>query len=349
MEIKICLSIAERDEYFNRMEEELKKIADVDVVDLNVSSLAGYDIYIGKKLSKEVLITADRLKAIFAYKTGVDDFPIDILKERGIILVNSHADAHVVAQYAIGLAISLVNRITEFDRKFRDGIWYDTEIPYWRSFFDMKVGLLGYGHIGREIHKLLMSFNNIKVYTVNRGKEYENINLVDTVDDLCRETDILILSLPKTYDTTAIINKERFELLKGKYIVNVGRSNAINQEDFFEALGGNLVMEKIKRLSEAGETEKHVILTETERKNYLAGAAIDTWKTKPEKGNTDFYPFDKNGKMDFTIMDTIVLSPHQAMKVADGHKNYVEDVTDKVKKYISGEEISDIVDLNRGY
>ncbi|MDO4188581.1 MAG: NAD(P)-dependent oxidoreductase [Lachnospiraceae bacterium] len=349
MSVKICLSILERDEQFNRMEKELSEVATVDVVDLNVSSLSGYDIFIGKKLSKEVLLTADNLKAIFAYKTGVDDFPLDEIKNKGIILVKSHADAHFIAEYAIGLAISLVNRITEFDRKFRAGIWYDTEIPYWRSFFDMKIGLLGYGHIGKEVHNLLKPFDNIKVYTIDRGKDYTDIELVSSVEELCEKTDMLILSLPKTPETNEILNKKTFSLLKGKYIVNVGRSNAINQNDFFEALGGNLKMAKIHELEVEGKKDVHVILSEAERSNYLAGAAIDTWKTKPEKGNTDFYPFDKNNGMDFTIMDNIVLSPHQAMKVADGHKNYVEDITDKVKRYIAGEDIPDKVDLERGY
>ena len=349
MSVKICLSIAERDEQFNRMEKELSKVALVDVVDLNVTSLEGYDIFIGKKLSEEALDTADKLKAIFAYKTGVDDFPLNKLKEREIILVNSHADAKFIAEYAVGLAISLVNRITEFDRKFRDGIWYDSEMPFWTSFFSLKVGLLGYGHIGREIHKLLMPFTNIKVFTIDRGKEYKDIELVNSIEELLKETDIIILSLPKTNETNSILNKETFALLKRKYIVNVGRSNVIDQADFFEALGGNLKMEKIRKFEEEGKKIDHVILSETERSNYLAGAAIDTWEKKPEKGKTGFYPFDKSEGMDFTIMDNIVLSPHQAMKVADGHKNYVEDITNKVLKYISGEELLDIVDLERGY
>lgn len=342
--MNICLSIAERDEQFNKMEKELSKIATVRVTDLNVTDLSGYDIFIGKKLSKDAVLSSDKLKAIFAYKTGVDDFPINAIRERGITLINSHADARFIAEYAVGLAISLVNRITEFDRKFRDGIWFDTESPYWRSFFDMKVGLLGYGHIGREIHKLLEPFENIKVYTLNRGKEYGDAECVKSVRELCEKSDLIILSLPKTEETNSILNRQMFELLKGKYIVNVGRSNAIDQKDFFEALGGELKMKKMAQNNGA-----RVILSEDERKNYLAGAAIDTWKTKPEKGNTDFYPFDKSEGMDFTIMDNIVLSPHQAMKVADGHKNYVEDITDKVKKYISGETVSDIVDLQKGY
>ena len=81
MEYKICMSIAEIDPSFAKMTEELKKVAEVDVMGLDGFSLAGYDIFIGKKMTTKMLETADRLKVIFAYKTGVDDFPLEELEK----------------------------------------------------------------------------------------------------------------------------------------------------------------------------------------------------------------------------------------------------------------------------
>ena len=111
--MKICLSIAQEDEAFRTMVEQLSRYADVDVVGLDDYDLSGYDIFIGKKMSAESLKAADRLKAVFAYKTGVDNFPLEALDQKGIALVNSHVDADIIAEYAFGLSISLVNRITE--------------------------------------------------------------------------------------------------------------------------------------------------------------------------------------------------------------------------------------------
>ncbi|MBR2879764.1 MAG: hypothetical protein IKC02_03730, partial [Oscillospiraceae bacterium] len=119
MKPKICLSISKPDSAFEKMYDELKNYADIDVVGLNGFSLEGYDIFIGKKLSAETLATADRLKAVFAYKTGVDDFPLSAMDEMGITLVNSHVDAKYIAEYSISLGMSLLNRITESDKKLR--------------------------------------------------------------------------------------------------------------------------------------------------------------------------------------------------------------------------------------
>jgi phosphoglycerate dehydrogenase-like enzyme len=297
MKVRICLSIEKMDAAFEQMYDRLSAMPEAETVyvtGLSDYSLKGFDIFIGKKMSEEILATQDRLKAVFAYKTGVDDFPLKQMKKLGIQVVNSHVDADYIAQYAFGLAISLSNRITEFDRKFREGIWYDTASPYWRSFFEMKIGLVGYGHIGKEIHGLLTD-NHIEAYTLDRGKDYPGIQTVKSLEDLCDVADMLILSLPKTENTNAMINADILKKLKGKYLVNVGRGNCIDQQALYDSL----------------------------RSRELLGAAIDTWDKKPIGMQVPFYPTE----IPFQELDNIVLSPHQAMRVDVGHERYVTDIT----------------------
>lgn len=316
MKCRICLSISAMDRSFEKMVSELGKYAQVDVVGLEGYSLEGYDIFIGKKLSREILGTADKLKVIFAYKTGVDDFPLAQLKEKGIVVVNSHIDADYIAEYAFGLSVSLLNRITEADRKLRKGIWSDKENPYWRSIFGIKVGLLGYGHIGKQIHGILER-NHIEAYTIDRKKEYQHIYLVSDLKELCEKTDLMIVSLPKTEETDAIFNEETFKFMKGKYLVNVGRGNCIDQEALYKAL----------------------------REKWLGGAAIDTWDHKPTSADDLLAP----SKYPLEDLDNIILSPHQAMKVSDGHDRYVMDILEKVCDYMNHGKLTDVVDLEKGY
>lgn len=314
--MKICLSIAKEDEEFRKLIAKLSAYAQVDVVGLSGYDLTGYDIFIGKRMSVRALNTADRLKIAFAYKTGVDDFPLEEMAKKGIVLVNSHVDANIVAEYAFGLSISLVNRITECDKKLRQGIWYDNTNPYWESFFDMRVGLLGYGHIGKHINALLRK-NDIKTYTLKRDKDYTDIVAVDTLEELFANTDILILSLPKTPKTNHIINAKTLKQMRGKYIVNVGRSNCIDQKALYDAL----------------------------KKGTLAGAAIDTWDEKPKNKKSTLNP----SKQPFVELDNVVLSPHQATRIKVGHQRYVNDIAEKVIRYIQSGEITDRVDLEKGY
>lgn len=314
--LNILLSVSEYDIHFQQMKEELSNYANVDVYLNDDYSLNNYDIFIGKLLKKEKLIEANKLKIIFAYKTGVDDFPLDELKEKGIILINSHADSKIIAEYAFGLSVSLVNRITEFDHYLREGIWYQEENDYWKSIFNMKIGLFGYGHIGKNIHQILLN-NNIETYTIDRNHDYENINLVKDINELIEKTDLIICSVPKTNSTNNIFNKKTFKMMKNKYLVNVGRSNVINQKDLFEALNTK----------------------------QLSGAAIDTWDKKPKNKKTKLLP----SLVPFQILNNIILSPHAAMRVEDGHEKYVKDTTLKVINYITKNELTDIVSLDKGY
>lgn len=310
---KILLSVDKMDESFAKLYDKLSAVADVEVVGLDGFDLHGVDIFIGKKLGAKELATADKLKVVFTYKTGVDEFALDKLQEMGVTLCNSHANSEYIAQYAFALALALTARVVEYDKNLRQGDWSTNQ--YWRSLFNMKVGLVGYGGIGKEIHKLLAA-NGIETYTLNRGKTYEGIATVDTLIELCEATDLLILSLPKTPTTNDMFNAEIFAHLKGKYIVNVGRGNCIDEEALYQSLvnGG------------------------------VAGAAIDTWRTK-SRSEQKLFPSQKH----FERLNNVLLSPHKAMMLDDGHDKYVMDVLDNVLSYLEGNPPRNVVNLSSGY
>lgn len=311
---KVLLSVGALDDAFSAMYKKLKEVAEVEICGLDGFSLGGVDIFIGKKLGADKLKGADNLKAVFAYKTGVDDFPLKALSARGVALYNSHVNSRYIAEYAFGLSAALVNRIAEFDRRMRKGDWCVNDY-YWKSFFSMNVGLVGFGSIGRAINDLL-TLNGIATYTIDRGKNYENITAVGSLEELCNVCDLLILSLPKTTETDKFIDGRILKLLSGKYIVNVGRSNSIDESALYEALESRT----------------------------LAGAAIDTWRAKATSTQA-FYPFDKP----FNKLENVILSSHKAMQVSDGHAKYVDDTLENVLRYINGESPRNAVDLSKGY
>ena len=310
---KILLSVDKMNAAYQKLYDKLSAVADVAIVGVDEFDLTDVDILIGKKLGVKELATANKLKAVFTYKTGVDDFALDKFQEMGITLCNSHANSGYIAQYAFALALALTARVVEYDKNLRQGDWSIN--LNWKSLFNMKVGLVGYGAIGKDIHKLL-SANGIETYTLNRGKTYEGIATVDTLVELCEVSDLLILSLPKTAETNDMFNAEIFSHLAGKYIVNVGRGNCIDEEALYQSLvnGG------------------------------VAGAAIDTWRTK-SRSEQKLFPSQKH----FERLNNVLLSPHKAMMVDDGHDKYAMDVLDNVLSYLDGKPPRNVVNLNSGY
>lgn len=313
--MKILLSVSNMDSSFQKMKDELEKVASVDVCGVSDFSLKGYDLFIGKKMTSDILKTQDRLKAIFAYKTGIDDFPLDEINELGIKIYNSHAASRYIAEYAFALSLALTMRLNERDRNLRKGDW-DNDDPLWSSPFNMTFGLVGFGSIGQDVYKILED-NHIKAYTINRGKKYpSSIGLVDSLESLCKVCDLLIVSLPKTPETDKIFNKDIFKLLKGKYIVNVGRSNCLDEHDLYLSL----------------------------KSNELAGIANDAWDKKG-KGDEAFFPSEER----FYELDNFLLSSHKASMAIDGHDKYVMDCLDQVLRYIKNDTSLQSVDLTKKY
>ena len=129
--------------------------------------------------------------------------------------------------------------------------------------------------------------------------------------------DLIICSVPKTPKTDNLFNKEMLALMKEKFIVNVGRSNVINEKELYEVL----------------------------KNKQIGGAAIDTWEEKPKNKRTKLMPSEYS----FHDLNNIILSPHAAMRVENGHERYVMDVTQNVIGLITKGEVYNVISYKKGY
>ena len=114
-----------------------------------------------------------------------------------------------------------------------------------------------------------------------------------------------------------MFNEKVFNLMKGKYLINVGRGNCIDEKALYNALKNNI----------------------------LYGAAIDTWKRKAKENGT--YPCEQTAPL--WELDNIIMSPHQALKINIGHERYVLDCTENVISYLLTGYERDKVNLKKGY
>jgi D-2-hydroxyacid dehydrogenase (NADP+) len=130
-----------------------------------------------------------------------------------------------------------------------------------RSLKGSRVTVLGFGSIGLEIAELCKKLG-ASVYGVKRTLSEppsffgSNDKIISAGDfkKILPETDHLVSALPGTEVTTDIINKEIFNLLpEHAAVYNVGRGNAINEDDLITAL-------------KTGE---------------ISGAYLDVFKTEP--------------------------------------------------------------------
>lgn len=233
--------------------EELKKFADVDVllypsVDELKEVIGNYDGLIVSPLNPvpdEVIERASRLKVISCHSAGYDHVDVEAATRRGIYVTKvAGVLSEAVAEFAVGLTMALLRRIAYADRFIRSGKW-DSHRTVWSGFkeieavYGKRVGILGMGAIGKAIARRMKALGTEILYW-SRSRKLDIEEEVGAkylpLEDVLKESDIVILALPAAKETYHIINEERLEPLKGKYLVNIGRGSLVDENALVKAL-----------------------------------------------------------------------------------------------------------------
>ena len=155
---------------------------------------------------------------------------------------------YAVAEYSLALMLSLNRKIHRAYWRTRDGNFSLNGL----MGFDMHgktIGIIGTGKIAKILIRLLKGFGmRILAYDLYPDMKFageEGISYV-SLDELYRESDIISLHCPLTYQTKYMIDKDSIDKMKeGVMIINTGRGLLINTNDLIEGL-------KEKKIAAAG-------------------------------------------------------------------------------------------------
>ena len=148
------------------------------------------------KISREIIYSAEKLKVIGVHGVGVDHIDLEAAREKGIEILNTPAAlTETVAEYTLGLIISLLRKINLADEAVRMGRWNEKYSKLVGEDVEGKViGIIGLGRIGSAVARMLSCLKTkIIYYDVERKKEIEeefSLEYVD-LDELLRRADII--------------------------------------------------------------------------------------------------------------------------------------------------------------
>ncbi len=243
-----------------------------------------------------------KLKILQALSAGIDHIPKDEIPPGVVLSSNVGSNAWAVAEHALTLILAALKKLSYRDRMMRTGE-FPQLLPS-RLLRGKSVGIVGFGHIGQSLARMLAPFN-VEIYAINRTGMYSGdirlkfIGKLRGLDYLLAHSDIVILSIPLTDETRGLINRERLEKMKRDAIlINVARGKIIEQGDLYEFL--------------------------KENKNFTA--ALDTWWHYGEKFKQD-YQFEK--------LDNVILSPH----CAGVYETWLEDAMQAACEKIKSKKI----------
>ena len=197
------------------------------------------------------------LKGIIIPWTGHNGINLSDMRKRNLELYITPTRSRYVAEKAVTLTLALLGRTVEYHTNLQQGNWSarnsDKRVP-WTSILDLKVGLFGYGRIGRLVHQFLSGFG-CELFTLERSKSYpKTIKTVKTLPELVSICDVIIISAPLNETTEGVFDAKILSGMSDKYLINVGRGKIVDEEALYHALKNNI----------------------------LAGYASDVWYTYPK-------------------------------------------------------------------
>ncbi len=191
-------------------------------------------------LNENVLRKAKALKIIVRCGTGLDSVDLDVAHELGIDVMNTpNAPARAVAEFTIGHMLNALRHISTTDRSLREGSWTP---PMGFLLGTKKVGLIGFGRIGKMVSELLLAFGaSVQAFDPMVSTKSPQVAMCD-LDTLLLTSDIVSLHVPYSASTHHLINAETLGLMKPQSIlVNISRGGLIDEEALFHSLTANKI------------------------------------------------------------------------------------------------------------
>lgn len=179
------------------------------------------------------------LKYIQLTSAGFDRVPMDYVKEHGIEIHNARGVYSIpMAEFAVSGVLQLYKQSRYFYKNQKAHKWEKHRGLL--ELFGKNVCIVGCGSVGTECAKRFKAFGcnvvgvDIKPY---HNEEYDIIFSLESLDDVLKDADVIILTLPLTDETKHLMNDARFSALKeSAVIVNMARGAVIDTQAMIEAL-----------------------------------------------------------------------------------------------------------------
>ncbi len=189
-------------------------------------------------LDRDLLNSLPGLEIVSKYGVGIDMIDLEAMEEKGIKLGwEGGVNKRSVSELVISSMIALLHCSPRANSELKQGIWQQIK---GKQLTGRTVGIIGCGHVGKDLAILLKSFNcKILSYDIKKFPEfYEKYQIVPIgLNDLLSESDIITLHLPLDESTENILDAKRLELLRqGAYVINMARGRLLDELKLKEML-----------------------------------------------------------------------------------------------------------------
>ncbi len=254
------------------------------------------------------------LKIIASCRDDPWNVDIKTATEKGIPVFSApHRNTESVADLTVGLMLCVTRNIMKADRLLRAGkIIYKSEADLLTchnmlkgiELGGKKIGIIGLGAIGFQVAKRLRYGFGAEILVYDPYVDEKRLKEVEgkrvDLETLMRESDIVTVHTRVTPETTGMIKKKHFEMMKKTaFFINTARAAITEEDALFDAL-------KDKK---------------------IAGAGLDVFIKDPiESGDR------------FLTLDNVIATPHIGGNTIDTVRRQSKMIAEDIINYLSGKE-----------
>ncbi|PVZ59185.1 bifunctional glyoxylate/hydroxypyruvate reductase B [Pseudomonas sp. B1(2018)] len=196
------------------------------------------------KLDAELLDLAPDLQAIASVSVGVDNYDIDYLTERRILLSNTpDVLTETTADTGFALILATARRVVELANMVRAGQWHRNIGPahFGSDVHGKTLGIIGMGRIGEALaQRGHCGFGMPVIYHSQSPKPAveQRFNAhYRSLPELLQQADFVCLTLPLTAETQGLIGAEQFAQMRPETIfINISRGKVVDEAALIDAL-----------------------------------------------------------------------------------------------------------------
>lgn len=182
--------------------------------------------------NKEFIDLTQGLKFIGRLGSGREVVDIPYAQSKGIeVYFSPEGNRNAVAEHALAMLLALSNQLIEADAEVRNHIWQREARRGW-ELSGRTIGIIGYGHTGRQFAKKLSS---MEMQVLAHDKYIKGFSDQDHyVEEVSREelllrSDIISLHLPLAKETYHYVDEKFIHACKrGAIVINTSRGNVVD-------------------------------------------------------------------------------------------------------------------------
>ena len=196
------------------------------------------------KLDAQLLDLAPDLQAIASVSVGVDNYDIDYLTERRILLSNTpDVLTETTADTGFALILATARRVVELANLVRAGQWNRNIGPahFGSDVHGKTLGIIGMGRIGEALaQRGHCGFGMPVIYHSQSPKpavEQRFNARYRSLPELLQQADFVCLTLPLTAETQGLIGAGQFAQMRPETIfINISRGKVVDEAALIDAL-----------------------------------------------------------------------------------------------------------------